>query len=134
MENWPASFVIQKKVLILLGDARWGLDTEGLLEAFYTASEHSNLLLSAGGLLLKGEQLLIERLILISLLVYVHLKALIIIYQAGLHSWQHIGILFYQSIQGLINICTKEGRLVFVSLHQVESLHQCVLIIVLMIF
>ena len=62
------------------------MDTEGLLEAFYTASEHSNLLLSAGGLLLKGEQLLIERLILISLLVYVHLKALIIIYQAGLHS------------------------------------------------
>lgn len=80
MENWPASFVIQKKVLILLGDARWGLDTEGLLEAFYTASEHGNLLLSAGGLLLKGEQLLIERLILISLLVDVHLKALIIIY------------------------------------------------------
>ena len=69
------------------------LHSDGFLKALYAAAEHGYLLSCAGCLLLKGEQLLVERFVLISLLCDVLLKHFVIVDQAGLDLCKHISIL-----------------------------------------
>ena len=97
------------------------LHTDGFLEALYTAAEHGYLLSCAGCLLLKGEQLLVERFVLISLLRDVLLQHFVIIDQAGLDLGKHISILLNQLMQLIINVSTEDLCLIFIVLHQIKA-------------
>ena len=114
-------------LIVLLGVTGLLLHTDGFLEALYAAAEHGYLLSCAGCLLLKGEQLLVERFVLISLLRDVLLQHFVVVNQAGLHLGKHISILLYQLMQLIINVSTEDLGHIFIVLHQIKANDESVL-------
>ena len=110
-----------------MGERGLLLHTDGLLEALNAAAEHGYFLSSAGCLLLKGEQLLVKRFVLISLLRNMLLEQFVVVDQAGLDLGEHISILLNQVMQLIINVSTKNFCLIFVVLHQIEPNDKSVL-------